>query len=471
MSTLQPPADAQGGAATSKNSDSSSSHPSAATASSVPSGPPTSTAPNNAPANPQSHPNRAVPPHPGGWLPKHDHLEHWLDSFHQKAQSHARGPQQWHPVMQEIARTIDDDPLTRMALTTMIEQSPRHKPYRKRHVHNIHQLLTVINLVLHTAPQYDTTELVGAPLNALLDFMMGTPAGFAAFRSPAINALIRKILTAWGEFLASPASASVLHTGHGGWLCAEAAAQMRMEEFVHDETDAERKGFRSWNDFFTRRFKAGARPVASPDDDKVVVSCCESTPYAIQMHVRREAAFWIKSQPYSLRDMLHNDARVDAFVGGTVYQAFLSALFYHRWHSPVNGTVLDRYNIPGTYYSEAETEGLDPAGPNNSQGYITHTAARALLFLQADDPVIGLMAILFVGMAEISSCVFAPEVVKGARVKKGQEIGTFQYGGSTHCVIFRPGVVRSFMVNAIPQGNFGEGPPAVKLSTAIAIAH
>lgn len=38
------------------------------------------------------------------------------------------------------------------------------------------------------------------------------------------------------------------------------------------------------------------------------------------------------------------------FQGGTVYQAFLSALFYHRWHSPVDGTIEDVYGIDGTYY-------------------------------------------------------------------------------------------------------------------------
>ncbi len=35
--------------------------------------------------------------------------------------------------------------------------------------------------------------------------------------------------------------------------------------------------------------------------------------------------------------MLDNDPLVDKFVGGTIYQAFLSALSYHRWHAPVSG--------------------------------------------------------------------------------------------------------------------------------------
>ena len=65
------------------------------------------------------------------------------------------------------------------------------------------------------------------------------------------------------------------------------------------------------------------------------------------MHV----IFWIKSQPYSLADMLANDESVDQFVGGTVYQAFLSATNYHRWHSPVAGTIVRAFVVEGTYYS------------------------------------------------------------------------------------------------------------------------
>jgi phosphatidylserine decarboxylase len=54
----------------------------------------------------------------------------------------------------------------------------------------------------------------------------------------------------------------------------------------------------------------------------VIVSACESTPYAITVDVQRRDRFWIKSQPYSLEDMLAGDEAVEQFVGGTVYQAF-----------------------------------------------------------------------------------------------------------------------------------------------------
>lgn len=182
--------------------------------------------------------------------------------------------------------------------------------------------------------------------------------------------------------------------------------------------------------------------MASPDDGKVIVSACESTPYGISTDVKRQDRFWIKSQPYSLADLLANDDSVDQFVGGTVYQAFLSATNYHRWHSPVAGTIVRAFVVAGTYYSEADSEGADAVEPMNSQSYLAHVAARAVILIEAEDPAIGLMAFVAVGMSEVSSCLIGSKVTPGYHVGKGEELGYFQYGGSTHCLVFRPGAIR-----------------------------
>ena len=184
------------------------------------------------------------------------------------------------------------------------------------------------------------------------------------------------------------------------------------------------------------------RPVSAPDDDRVIVNACESAPYRTACNVHAHARFWIKDQPYSLLHMLAGDSLAPQFVGGTVYQAFLSALSYHRWHSPVSGRVVKAYVQPGTYYAETLAEGLDPAGPNDSQAYITEVATRAMIFIQADNPDIGLMCFMPVGMAEVSTCAIT--VYEGQHVKKGDQLGMFHFGGSTHCLIFRPGVKLTF---------------------------
>lgn len=159
--------------------------------------------------------------------------------------------------------------------------------------------------------------------------------------------------------------------------------------------------------------------------------------------------FWAKGQPYSLVDMLGNEAIATSFVNGTVFQSFLSAESYHRWHSPISGTVRHAYNIQGTYYSNplfASFVGLnasdfivgETAAIDGSRSYLSAMATRAVVVLEADDPKIGLVAFIAIGMEEISSCEIAVKIRQ--HVKKGDEMGSFHYGGSSYALIFQPGL-------------------------------
>jgi phosphatidylserine decarboxylase len=94
---------------------------------------------------------------------------------------------------------------------------------------------------------------------------------------------------------------------------------------------------------------------------------------------------------------------------------------------------------------------MDTVEPMNSQSYLAHVAARAVILIEADDPVIGLMAFVPVGMSEVSSCMIDSKVAPGYHVGKGEELGYFQYGGSTHCLVSRPGALAEFALAAIPQ--------------------
>jgi phosphatidylserine decarboxylase len=404
-----------------------------------------------------------------GWLPHdHDDLESWLAGHRERVE--ARDEQVvLHPVLTEFQQLIDTDPVVRLYLNQMIAQVPSNKPYHKRHLESVEQLMRLVNEVLTMAPEFGESAMVATPLGAILDWTMGTPAGFAAFRDPRINVMLKKILTAWCEFLSSGDSLYVLNDSPSGWKCAAAERAVGIERYEHDPKD-EHWGFGSWNDFFTRRFKDGERPVASPDDDKVIVSACESTPYGIATDVKRQDRFWIKSQPYSLEDMLANDDSVDQFVGGTVYQAFLSATDYHRWHSPVAGTIVRAFTREGTYYSEADAEGPDAVEPTNSQSYLAHVAARAIILIEADDPVIGPVAFVPVGMSDVSSCMIHSHVTPGYHVSKGEELGYFQFGGSTHCLVFRPGAIADFALAALPQPHDPHA-PLVLVSSKLAIAN
>ncbi|KAH7930760.1 phosphatidylserine decarboxylase-like protein [Leucogyrophana mollusca] len=385
----------------------------------------------------------------GGWLPKdHRVLEAWLTKKINLVEDESRRFKPLAPVIQEFKTLIEDDPEIYRCFHQMFEQVPAKPPYNndptgQPQVRDYKLMLRLFDHIISEAPEYEQNDLVGFPINAILDWPMGTPAGYTAFVNAKVNDQFHKMFNVWASFLTSSASRYVLSTGDNGWF--GAAASQAMPDFVQTFVcDPSQKfhGFTSWDNFFTRIFREGVRPVTFPDNDSIVNSACESTVYRIAHNVKARDSFWLKGEPYSLDHMLGNDPLAPQFVGGTVYQAFLSALNYHRWHSPINGTVVKTVQIQGTYYAESPAmgftnpDGPDPSGPNRSQAFITSLAARALIFIEADNRNIGLMCFMAVGMAEVSTC--ETTVKPGDVVKKGDQIGMFHFGGSTHCLIFRP---------------------------------
>ncbi len=117
----------------------------------------------------------------------------------------------------------------------------------------------------------------------------------------------------------------------------------------------------------------------------------------------------------------------ERYVGGTIYQAFLSALSYHRWHTPISGTIKKAYVVDGTYFSEPLFEDFiqrgeaDPHGESTSQEYISAVATRAIVFIEADNKKLGTVAFIGIGMTEVSTCEIT--VKEGQHIKKGDQLG------------------------------------------------
>ena len=387
------------------------------------------------------------------WLPADPAAQAtWLSDLLKKVET--SGP--LHPAVARFKTFLDTDAAAYMLFNQAFEQvklKGRSKALADDPlILDVDTMLKLLSTILTRAPEFSRTGVVGTPIDAILDRVMATPAGYSAFLHDRVNAELRRVLNAWGRFLKTGKSRSVLNDDpRTGWFGQDAAEVIPDfdKTFVCDPA-APHKGFASWDDFFTRQYRDGIRPVAAPDDDAVIVNACESAPYRVAHKIKARDRFWIKSQPYSLKHMLADDVRADAFVGGSVYQAYLSALSYHRWHSPVTGTVVGTRRVAGTYFAELPVEGLDPAGPDDSQGYITHVATRAIVFIEADHPGLGLMAFLGVGMSEVSTCEIT--VRPGQRVAKGDQIGMFHFGGSTHCLLFRAGINLTFDLHGQKPG-------------------
>ncbi|KAI1084134.1 phosphatidylserine decarboxylase-domain-containing protein [Whalleya microplaca] len=406
----------------------------------------------------------------GHWLPRNRQvIAKWVK---QKVEEAKGSDDELLPSVRAFQQLVNcNDDYRRLANNMFTEASNRYPkdPTGACAIQSFDEFINVLNNVVQAGPEfYDTDDpptamgLIGFPINALLDWPMGTASGYGFFLLPEINTSLQSVLNDWGELLKNHTPQKCLEewTSQDAQRLLAGSANIGNTCYTFDQIflcpDVSKPflGFTQWDEFFTRCFKDGIRPIEAPDNapdltypdpTAVIVNACESAPLQFQTGVKLLDNFWIKEQPYSLVNMLNGNLMAQDFADGSVYQAFLSAKSYHRWHAPVSGKVVAIEKVPGTYYSENFFEGLaadpdspDPAAPNYSQPYISAVATRGIIYIQATNPKIGLMAIVFIGMAEVSSVEFT--VNKNDDIVKGDEIGMFHFGGSSHCMVFRPGV-------------------------------
>ncbi|PXF46480.1 Phosphatidylserine decarboxylase proenzyme [Gracilariopsis chorda] len=358
-----------------------------------------------------------------------------------------------HPAVLAFQQLIETDAALYQDAVDMFRQVPlkyASNPEAGFRPTSYEHMSKLINAIIRSPPMFEESIFAGCPLASLLDACCGTAAGVNFFRNPKVNSALKDILSAWGAYLSSAESLLAFEAEPmgGGWSSPRALAMIDMSQYVQPDADALGWGYASWNDWFCRKFKEGKRPVAAEDDDSIITNACESTPVSLQTNVQMKSRFWLKRQPYSLSFMLNDDELAKEFEDGTVYQAYLDSCDYHRWHAPVSGTIKKTVLVPGTYFSEGLWDCGEEEGADFWQGYVSHVATRALIFMEAKNKNIGFVAVVAVGMGEVSSTVVT--VKQGQTVRKGDELGHFQFGGSTHCVVFQKEVIADWNAAAVP---------------------
>lgn len=401
----------------------------------------------------------------------------WLTRLSKQSQKYWKGKhQQFEPSVQSMQRMLDQHPALRYEVEKMIveglyvhEHYAQEEPYC---IETLNDLLIALNYIITRAPEFQPQINHSAfPMSGLFVYMMYTPSGRRVFVNELFNEHLRKILNAWCRYLDSKDSLSVINAGPTGWLNPMSWKQNSLDQFVTEKmiaTDPKHWTFTSFNDFFHRQIISICRPIDGIGNDRVIVSANDGTLYRIARNVQREDQFYLKNQNYSLVNMLDDSPYVDQFVGGDVVQSFLSGHDYHRWRSPISGKVVDQRVIPGFMFSELASEGFDDSAGTKSQAYEANVNTRGLVFIQSDDPSIGLVCVMPIGITEVSSVGI--NVKDGQHVEKGQELGWFSYGGSSLCLIFQPGVISQFTVPEPLEGTDYENGPFIRVNAQIAIA-
>ncbi|KAF5098182.1 hypothetical protein D0Z00_002130 [Geotrichum galactomycetum] len=192
------------------------------------------------------------------------------------------------------------------------------------------------------------------------------------------------------------------------------------------------ENFKTFNEFFYRKLKVGARVLDAPNENRVLVSPadCRSTYFPT---ISRATEIWIKGRDFSIT-RLFGDAYpeyVDRFVNGSLAIFRLAPQDYHRFHMPVAGVLGQPKTIEGEYYTVnpmAIRSSLDVFGEN----------VRVLVPVHSAD--FGLVMIVCVGAMMVGSTVITS--TEGSHLNRMDELGYFKFGGSTLVVLFEPGRVK-----------------------------
>lgn len=232
---------------------------------------------------------------------------------------------------------------------------------------------------------------------------------------------VRDFVVARARFMDSPESIVRL------------AEWMRLPTTHMEEYQVPTGGFRSFNEFFTRRLKPGTRPIAAPTDDAVVAAPADCQIGMLSSFLQAGDPLPVKGQDMQLADLLNGSEYAARFVGGSAVNCVLMPTYYHRFHAPVSGTVVHaEQNVPGIYFGQpsfAESLTYD----NVHRGFFVIATQRY-----------GHVGMVAVGLNTISSVQFAEPYRhvapggEGVPVVKGQELGFFAYGGSLVILLFEP---------------------------------
>lgn len=192
--------------------------------------------------------------------------------------------------------------------------------------------------------------------------------------------------------------------------------------------------FKSFNEFFYRGLKEGARPIAAAGDDGVAVLPADGRHLAFA-NVDAADAFYAKGQRFDLASFLGEAHLPEAereltkqFAGGSLLISRLCPVDYHRFHFPVNGTPNEARLINGWLYS------VSPIALRRNLGYLWENKRMITL---VDSPAFGRVAVCEIGATMVGT-IFQ-SYVPGRAVAKGDEKGLFRFGGSCVVTIFQSG--------------------------------
>ncbi|MCH8856147.1 MAG: phosphatidylserine decarboxylase [Proteobacteria bacterium] len=194
--------------------------------------------------------------------------------------------------------------------------------------------------------------------------------------------------------------------------------------------------YKTFNDFFTRPLKAGARPLA-----QAPLVCPVDGAISQVGRIQGDQVYQAKGQAFSTTALVGGDAELAArFQNGLFANLYLSPRDYHRIHMPAAGRLVRMLHVPGELFS------VNPTTARGVPGLFARNERVVCVF---DDDTLGRWVLVLVGATIVGSMatVWQGRIERGGSVKawdyapgqvtlaQGEEMGRFLLG-STVVMLF-----------------------------------
>uniref|UniRef100_A0A0D9YKB1 Phosphatidylserine decarboxylase proenzyme 2 n=1 Tax=Oryza glumipatula TaxID=40148 RepID=A0A0D9YKB1_9ORYZ len=198
-----------------------------------------------------------------------------------------------------------------------------------------------------------------------------------------------------------------------------------------DEVKDPLESFKTFNEFFVRQLKPGARPIACYEQD-TIATCAADSRLMTFSSVDESTRLWIKGRKFSIEGLLGKDVHSDALCNGSLVIFRLAPQDYHRFHVPVSGTLEKFVEIPGCLYT------VNPIAVNSKYCNVFTENKRVVSIISTSE--FGKVAFVAIGATMVGSIEFLKE--EGDYVHKGDEFGYFAFGGSTVICVFEKDAIQ-----------------------------
>lgn len=192
-----------------------------------------------------------------------------------------------------------------------------------------------------------------------------------------------------------------------------------------DMTQFEKITYGSYNEFFSRKIRPSARPIdftpkhfISPCDSKLTV-----------LPISKKSRFTLKHTAYTVSSLLKNKELAHTYHGGYAFIFRLTVDDYHRYCYVDNGHKEENIRIPGIFHT------VNPIANDFYPIYKENAREYSILHSQNFGDII---------MMEVGALLVGKIVNHHGKrnVKRGQEKGYFQFGGSTIVLLTKANAVK-----------------------------